>query len=59
MQVDTNPITLSQIRERMRADPRVLHFTPLRLGRKVGEVVPSPFPTRPGGPVGLGGKTIR
>lgn len=59
MQVDTNPVTLDQIKARMRSDPRVLHFTPLRLGRKIHEIVPPPFATRPGGPVGLGGKTIR
>ncbi len=61
MQFDTNPRTLNSLYGRLRADPRVIKYTALKLGDKLEDIVPNVVsPTRTGtGRVGMGGNTIQ
>lgn len=62
MQFDTNPRALNTLYSRLRADPRVVKFTALKLGDKLEDVVPSILPAnRHSGAarIGMGGRTIQ
>ncbi|KDN41794.1 hypothetical protein K437DRAFT_258139, partial [Tilletiaria anomala UBC 951] len=61
MQFDTNPRTLETLYGRLRADPRVVKYTALKLGDKLQDIVPSVLPASGSGigRIGMGGKTIQ